>query len=248
MRKLSPSGIARASGFDPRDISGLKAWLSTDDLGAVGSACASWASRIGGLTAVQATGGKQPVVAAVGARKALAFDASDDVLSLGDVLDMGTQDTLVVAACRNDSFPANNVNGIVCKGTNATAGTICLISYNAYSSNKTASYFARAAGDNIEQNGTAKLSGMQALMAWTERAIYRIGIREGATESFSGTSGADSTSRDNSSPVQIGQYSTLAHGGMTIGDILIYQRAAVAPFTTAERAALYLWLKGRWAL
>jgi hypothetical protein len=245
-RLLCPATIAQAVGFDPRDVSGLRAWFSVDDLGAVGGACASWASRVGGFAAVQADAAKKPVIASVGARKALAFDASDDVLSAGDVCDMGANNTLVVAVVANGSFPANNVNGVVCKGTNATAGTICLLAYDAYGSNKTEAYFAKAAGDNVVLGGTAKLSGTNILMAWTERATYRVGLRENATESFSSNSAADSTSRDNNSPVQIGQYSTLAHGSMTIGDILIYQRAGV--FTVAERAALYNWLKLRWAL
>lgn len=78
----------RASGFNPRAISGLIAWYDAADSATltVSTGVSSWADKSGnGYTLRQSIGNNQPATGTrtIGGKNALDFDGSNDLLSLG---------------------------------------------------------------------------------------------------------------------------------------------------------------------
>ena len=116
-------GGTTAAPFSPSDISGLQLWLdattglfdATSGGSAVttdGSAVARWEDQSGnGNHATQGTSNNRPILktSIQNSKNVVRFDGSNDRLTCGDVLDLGTNDISIF---------------IVCKITNASAGLV----------------------------------------------------------------------------------------------------------------------------
>jgi hypothetical protein len=93
----------RASGFNPRSISGLGLWLdAADDAQVVTDVgITTWRDKSGNSrNATQTTGTKQPVrTNAINGKKVLTFQGSDDTMSVANVADFNaTSQTIIVVA------------------------------------------------------------------------------------------------------------------------------------------------------
>ena len=79
----------RASGFNPKSISGLAVWLDGSDAATLtlnGSAVSQWADKSGnGRNATQATALNQPTTSTINGKGAVSFDGNSDGLLLGDL-------------------------------------------------------------------------------------------------------------------------------------------------------------------
>ena len=79
----------RASGFNPKSISGLAVWLDGSDASTLtfnGSSVSQWADKSGnGRNATQATALNQPTTSTINGKGAVRFDGSSDHLSLGNL-------------------------------------------------------------------------------------------------------------------------------------------------------------------
>lgn len=79
----------RASGFSPKNISGLAVWLDATDTSTLtfnSTSVSQWADKSGnGRNATQATALNQPTTGTINGKQAIAFDGTSDHLSLGDL-------------------------------------------------------------------------------------------------------------------------------------------------------------------
>ena len=75
----------RASGFNPRSISGLALWFDANDsstITTVSGAVSQWNSKVGGYTATQTTANNRPAYSATSfnGKAGVSFDGSNDQL------------------------------------------------------------------------------------------------------------------------------------------------------------------------
>ena len=112
----------RATGFNPKSISGLLAWYDASDSSTitVGTGVSAWADKSGnGYTLRQSTANNQPVTGTrtIGGKNALDFDGTNDVLSLGltppeYILDLATSRAITIFAVTGSDAP-NSVSRLI---------------------------------------------------------------------------------------------------------------------------------------
>lgn len=88
----------RASGFNPRSISGLYAWWDATDASTytVGTGVSSWRDKASNIAATQSTGANQPTVSSLNGKTAFAFDAGVSLLATGLSYSITAQSTFAV--------------------------------------------------------------------------------------------------------------------------------------------------------
>jgi hypothetical protein len=99
----------RATGFDPRSVSGLALWLDAADSSTItlSAGVSEWRTRVAGSTikATQAAGNNQPAYQTTqqNGKNALYFDGTNDSLNLGDLSATFPTAATLLAAFRPDS-------------------------------------------------------------------------------------------------------------------------------------------------
>jgi hypothetical protein len=235
----------KASGFDPKSISGLAQWLDANDsatLTLVSGAVSQWDDKSGNSrNATQTTANNRPTTTTVNGRTALSFDGTNDGLNFTGVA--RTDETWIIAAAQtadqsgtraivNDGGNGDGIN--IARGSarlldalwgNTTDGVGRL--RVAYSSNPATPYGpavvsvvrSAAAGGLVFIDGTQRVSAVNGSSSFT-------------------TSGSITVQR-------IGYYSstTFQLQGW-IGEIICYSRA----LTAAERQRCERYLGKKWGI
>lgn len=72
----------RATGFSPKNLSGLVMWLDATDATTytISTGVSEWRDKAGSNTFTQSTGNNQPTLATIGGKTALSFDGTNDHL------------------------------------------------------------------------------------------------------------------------------------------------------------------------
>lgn len=82
----------RATGFSPKNLSGLVMWLDPTDATTytISTGVSEWRDKAGSNTFTQATGNNQPTLSTINGKTALSFDGSNDSLTTTSTLFTGT--------------------------------------------------------------------------------------------------------------------------------------------------------------
>lgn len=97
----------RATGFNPRSISGLALWLDAADSATITTATgvSIWADKSGnGRNATQTTGGKQPIrTNTINGKSVITFQGTDDTMSVANAADFNATSQTVIVVSRQTS-------------------------------------------------------------------------------------------------------------------------------------------------
>ena len=236
----------KASGFDPKSISGLAQWLDANDaatLTFVSGAVSQWNDKSGNSrNATQTVANNRPTTTTVNGKTALSFDGTNDGLSFTGVA--RTDETWVIAAAQTADqagqrqILSDGGNGT---GISATKGSVKLAEFAfggfTEGTNRLRVQYAASPSAFL---GPAVLSVVRSASAGG--FVYIDGTQRTSTvggtfDKFS-TSGSDTMSK-------IGFYSSsLFQFQGWIGEILCYSRA----LTAAERLKVERYLGKKWGI
>jgi hypothetical protein len=108
MSPMSPRLLRpRATGFNPKSISGLAYWWDATDAATrtVATGVSSWRDKVASVAATQSTGASQPLLSTINGRTAFVFDQGDLLLASGLSYSITAQSTFAV--CQIDSSAAS---------------------------------------------------------------------------------------------------------------------------------------------
>jgi hypothetical protein len=232
----------RASGFNPRSISGLALWLdAADDAQVVTDVgITTWRDKSGnGRNATQGSGTKQPIrTNTINGKKVLTFQGGDDTMSVANVADFNaTSQTIIVvtrqtAAANQALFykaTGNSVNGVQMKFRTGTTFWL-------YQKNDNG-------GETLSSNANTNTNTnvYTAVLQPTAQA----GFVNGSAPTSGLATGTLTTAYDDTGPIWIGSRRDV--GEYLAGDvceILHWPRA----LSTAERQQVERYLGTKWGI
>lgn len=231
----------RASGFNPRSISGLALWLDAADSATITTATgvSIWADKSGnGRNATQTTGGKQPVrTKTINGKSVITFQGTDDTMQIAanSAFNANSQTLIIVA---KQTAAANH--SLWFKGdSNAAEGVI--IRYRTFDD-----FWLYQRNDNSGETlrqfpNTPTVARVYSIVL---QPNSQAGFVNGTTASPTGTATAAHTYDNNSGPWlgsrrDIGEY---LDGD--ICEILHWSRA----LSTTERSRVERYLGSKWGI
>lgn len=130
----------RASGFNPKSISGLAQWLDASDattLTLVSGAVSTWSDKSGNSrNASQSTANNRPITTTVNGKTAVLFDGTNDLMTFTGV--SRTDETWVIAAAQTPhqtgdrSFLSDQGNGHGLNTVAAASGKLLDVSFGGF--------------------------------------------------------------------------------------------------------------------
>lgn len=240
----------RATGFNPKSISGLWAWWDAGDDATIttDTGVSAWADKSGNnRTASQAVGNNQPARnTTINGRSVLTFDGTNDTLDFTGAA--RTVETMfVVCQMRDEAADTANANRYGCLlGTSGSARGLLLraqytVSGGSFQLDAVFSGFTSGTNRIIKTITYLPNNGDCPL------AVYAV-VRNGAS-GFEGfinkTSVGTATTSETATLDRIGRSSTSSSYFIgQMAEILIYDKAVLS----AERLAITNWLIKRWAI
>ncbi len=242
----------RASGFNPRSISGLYAWWDASDSSTIttDTGVSVWADKSGnGRNATQSTGNNQPTrTVTINGRLALTFDGTNDSLNFSGV--SRTDETmLVVARQRDAAADAANTNryGTLLGSASTSRGHTMRSQYQNAPSNFL--FDTVFNGFNIGTNRAARTIGNARAgdtLGDVPLNVYTV-VRSASTgiaQFINNQAGGTATTSEAQTLDRIGVGGTSNYWIGEICEILLYSRA----ITDAERTLATDYLMRRWGI
>jgi hypothetical protein len=231
----------RASGFNPKSISGLAAWWDASDsstITTVSGAVSQWNDKSGnGLNATQTTANNRPSNSAqtLNGRAVMTFDGSNDVLQFTGVA--RTDETWFLVGAANSSAASSKAHVMLGNASpghglhfvpKLDGGATNILGYlGGFGAANTARYDIAGGGNVAATLVSVVRSAASGGTMWTN------GVQRGSCSTSS------STTMD-----RLGLPSTGTAATCFISEALIYSR----PLSTAERRLVESWLGKKWGI